>query len=58
MKRKLTQLKLKFELSLAILISIQVVEVWLEKVLKINFHRWVGFGGGWVAGSSRNQAFN
>ena len=34
------------------LISTQVevvVEVWLEKVLKINFHRWVD-GWGWVGG--------
>ena len=33
-----------------ILISTQVevvVEVWLEKVLKINFHGWVGVGG-WI----------
>ena len=26
-----------------------VVEVWLENVLKINFHGWVGWGG-WVSG--------
>ena len=35
-----------------ILISTQVevlVEVGLEKVLKINFHGWVGVGG-WLAG--------
>ena len=37
-----------------VLISTQVevvVEVGLEKVLKINFHRWVGVGwwvGGWI----------
>ena len=41
-----------------ILISTQlevVVEVGLVKVLKINFHEWVG---GWVAGSSRNKAIS
>ena len=43
-----------------ILISTQVedvVEDWSEKVLKINFHCWVGVGG-WVAGSSGNKAIS
>ena len=48
------------------LISTQVeavVEVGLEKVLKINFHVWVSgwgwlvlAGGGWAAGSNGNMA--
>ena len=44
-----------------VLISTQVevvVEVWLEKVQKINFYWWMG---GWLAGSSGNMtisAFN
>ena len=43
-----------------ILISTQVevvVEVGLEKVVNINFHGWVGVGGG-VAGSSGNKAIS
>ena len=32
-----------------------VFEVWLEIVLKINFHRWVG---GWVAGSIETKAIS
>ena len=46
--------------QIIVLISTQVevvVEVWLEKVLKINFHGWVG-GLGWVAGSSGNKAIS
>ena len=43
-----------------------VFEVWLEIVLKINFHRWVGGGGlvaqpmsrGWVAGSFETKAIS
>ena len=34
-----------------------VFEVWLEIVLKINFHRWVG-GWGWVAGSIETKTIS
>ena len=34
-----------------------VFEVWLEIVLKINFHGWVG-GWGWVAGSIETKAIS
>ena len=48
--------------TILVLISTQVkvvVEVGLGKVLKINFHGWVGGGGwGWVAGSIGNKTFS
>ena len=54
---KLSQPSTKLKLKLILTQVEVVVEVGLEKVLKINIHGWVGVGG-WVAGSSGNKAIS